>query len=139
MGVYSRILLPLDCSEVDEAIVCHVALLAKSEGATVILVHVVHSHTLDQDRVLKERAETHLARRKAELEESGVAVETLLLSGEPEMELVKEIGRGDYDLVAMATHGHKLFSDILFGSVSDHLKHEVDVPILLVRGTACAG
>ena len=78
-----------------------------------------------------------MAARKAELEAAGVETETLILSGEPEIELVKEIETGEYDLVALATHGHKLLADILFGSVSDHLKHEVDIPILLVRGTRC--
>ena len=63
-----------------------------------------------------------------------IEAETLLLSGEPEVELEKEIKTEKYDLVAMATHGHKAFSDILLGSVSDHLKHTIDVPILMVRG-----
>ncbi len=138
MGVYAKILVPLDCSPVDDAILCHVARLAKAEGSTVVLCHVVHSHTLDQDRVLRERAEEHFQRRKAELDADGVPVELLLLSGEPEVELVKEVNGGDYDLVALATHGHKFFSDILFGSVSKHLKHEVSTPILLIRGNSCA-
>jgi universal stress protein A len=137
MGVYRKILVPLDCSEVDEAIVCHVAALAKSEGATVVLAHVVHSHTLDQDRALKERALACTRRHEAELKAMGVPTETLLLSGEPEVELVQAINAGDYDLIAMATHGHRFFLDLLLGSVSDHLKHKVSVPLLLVRGTAC--
>ena len=62
----------------------------------------------------------------------------MIFSGEPEIELVKEIETGKYDLVALATHGHKIFADILYGSVSDHLKHRVDVPILLVHGSACS-
>lgn len=139
MGTYQNILVPLDCTDVDDAIICHIASLAKSEGAGVTLVRVVHSHTLDQDRVLKAQAEECMKVRSVELEDAGIKVETLILSGEPEVELVKEINKGSYDLIALATHGHKLFSDLLFGSVSDHLKHEVNVPILLIRGTHCAG
>jgi nucleotide-binding universal stress UspA family protein len=135
MGAYRKILVLLDCSPVDEVIVNHVAILAKSEGASVVLSHVVHSHTLDQDRTLRQKAVDWLDRNKEKFVEAGVPVDTLILSGEPEVELVKEIESGDYDLIALATHGHKLFSDILFGSVSDHLKHEIFVPILLIRGS----
>ena len=38
----------------------HVAALALQNKATVHLLHVVHSHTLDQDRTLREQAETAL-------------------------------------------------------------------------------
>ncbi len=44
-----------------------------------------------------------------------------------------EIETGEYDLVAMATHGHNFFGDILFGSVSDSLKHKINVPLLLLK------
>jgi len=137
MGVYRKILVPLDCSEFDDAIICHVALLAKAENSAVVLTRVVHSHTLDQDRILREKALACLDNRRTELEAQGIRTESRILSGEPEAELLKEINEGDYDLVAMATHGHKLAADILLGSVSDHLKHRVDIPILLVRGNRC--
>ena len=36
-------------------------------------------------------------------------------------------------LVAMATHGHTLIGDILFGSVSESLKHKISIPLLLLK------
>lgn len=134
MGFYRKILVLLDCSPVDDVIIDHVKGLAKAEEASVVLLHVVHSHTLDQDRALGERARSCGARRAAEFEALSIPVETLLLSGEPEVEIVKHVRHGDYDLLALATHGHKVFSDILYGSVSDHLKHELDIPLLLIKG-----
>jgi nucleotide-binding universal stress UspA family protein len=62
-------------------------------------------------------------------------VNKLLLSGEPEEELEKAINQGDYDLVAMGTHGHTGFEDLLYGSVSRYLKHRITVPLLMVRNT----
>jgi universal stress protein A len=111
MGTYNRILVLLDCSPVDEAILCHIGNLARSESASVVLVHVVHSHTLDQDRALREKALKCMESRTAQLAASGVTADTLLLSGEPEVELVKEIRSGNYDLVALATHGHRLLAE----------------------------
>ena len=134
MCLFTHILVLLDCSPVDDAILDMVVKLAGCGNATVTLVHVVHSHTIDQDRILKEKAEQCVAARLQQLTAASIQANTLLLSGEPEKELVKEINKGEYDLVALATHGHKVFSDLLLGSVSDHLKHEVDVPLLMVKG-----
>lgn len=63
------------------------------------------------------------------------SVTKLLLSGEPEIELEKEINQGTYDLVAMGTHGHKRLGDMLYGSVSHHLKHTIEIPLLMVKSS----
>jgi hypothetical protein len=52
MQVYRKILVTIDCSSVDDTIVAHVSALALQNNAQVALLHVVHSHTLDQHRVL---------------------------------------------------------------------------------------
>lgn len=135
MAVYHNILITLDCSDVDDTIVHHILSLAKSEQASVVLVHVVHSHTLDQDRILKGKADICIERHKQQFEAAAIPVTTKLLSGEPEIELVREIEAHRYDLVAMATHGHTYFSDLLLGSVSNHLKHHVKVPILMINSS----
>jgi len=134
MCLFSHILVLLDCSPVDDAIIDKIMPLAVCGKAAVTMVHVVHSHTIDQDRALKDKTEQCMAARVRQLERASIPAHALMLSGEPEAELVKEINSGHYDLVALATHGHKLFSDLLLGSVSEHLKHEVSVPLLMVRG-----
>jgi len=133
--MFSHILVLLDCTPVDDAIVSKILDMVTGQNCKVTLVHVVHSHTIDQDRVFKKKTDDCISERIAQFVAAGINVTSLILSGEPEIELVKEINKGTYDLVAMATHGHKFFSDVLYGSVSDHLKHEVAVPLLLVRGT----
>jgi len=133
MQVYRKILVTLDCSPVDEAILRHVSALARQNEAQVYLLHVVHSHTLDQDRVLREKAQSCLEAGRAMLQAEGVEARTLIRSGEPDTEILKEIAGADYDLVAMATHGHRFIGDILFGSVSESLKHKISVPLLLLK------
>ena len=39
----------------------------------------------------------------------------------------------DVDLIAMTTHGHRFISDILHGSTADKVRHEVDIPVLLLK------
>jgi nucleotide-binding universal stress UspA family protein len=133
MQVYKKILVTIDCSPVDEAILRHVAALARQNDAQVYLLHVVHSHTLDQDRVLRDQAQTCLDRYRTQLQTQGVQAHLVLRSGEPDTEILDEIAAQDYDLVAMATHGHTFLGDLLFGSVSRSLKHKINIPLLLLK------
>ena len=132
MQVYRKILVAMDCSSVDDAIVAHVSDLALQNNAQVYLLHVVHSHTLDQDRVLREQAEASLNTTCGLLKAEGLKAHVLIRSGEPDAEILEEIEGKDYDLVAMATHGHTFIGDFLFGSVSRTLKHKISVPLLLI-------
>ncbi|MCK9171440.1 MAG: universal stress protein [Treponema sp.] len=134
MSPFSNILVLLDCSSVDDAVVNEVIRIASCGNVRITLVHVVHSHTLDQDRALREKSGECMSERVRQFAASSVKAEPVFLSGEPETELTRYINAGTYDLVAMATHGHKLFQDVLLGSVSDYLKHTVSVPLLMVRG-----
>lgn len=134
MQLYKRILVTLDCSPVDEVIITHVTELALQNRAELTLLHVVHSHTLDQDRVLRQQANEALQTYQQKIDEQGIAVRKVIRRGEPDQEILKEIEKHDYDLVAMATHGHSFIGDILFGSVSRTLKHKIDIPLLLIKG-----
>lgn len=132
MQVYKKILVTMDCSPVDDVIIQHVSALALQNRAQVCLLHVVHSHTLDQDRVLLRMAEEALDSRRQLLEGRGIDVNVVIRSGEPDTEILEEIDEGGYDLVAMATHGHTFIGDFVFGSVSRTLKHRIRVPLLLI-------
>jgi nucleotide-binding universal stress UspA family protein len=132
MQVYKKILVAMDCSTVDDVIIEHVSSLAIQNNAQVYLIHVVHSHTLDQERALHEKTEACLKAGCETLQANGIEAHIVIRSGEPDKELLAEIEAKDYDLVAMATHGHSFVGDILYGSVSRTLKHKISVPLLLI-------
>ena len=133
MKVYREILVAIDCSAVDDPLVEQVSALALQLGATLHLLHVVHSHTLDQERFLREESMQLLDRHKNKLEADGIKVCVLIRSGEPEQEILREIEEKSYDLVAMAAHGHSLPERMLFGSVSRALRQNISIPLLLIR------
>ena len=133
MQVYRKILVTMDCSSVDDAIIEHVSALALQNNSQVVLLHVVHSHTLDQHRVLHEIAEASLKPHHKILQDHGIDARIIIRSGEPDTEILAEIEGAGYDLVAMATHGHTFIGDILFGSVSHSLKHRICIPLLLIN------
>ena len=132
MFLYPKILVAIDCSPVDEAILKHIIQLALQNNSKVYLIHVVHSHTIDQDRVLRSSAEKTLSQHCEMMKNHKVQANIIIRSGEPDDEIVKEVQENDYDLIAMATHGHSFFGDLLFGSVSRTLKHKVSIPLLLI-------
>jgi nucleotide-binding universal stress UspA family protein len=133
MQLYKKILVTIDCSPVDYTIIKHVSALAIQNSAKVYLLHVVHSHTLDQHRALKEKAESCLESHCINMESQKIEVYKVIRDGEPADEILDEIENNDYDLVAMATHGHTFIGDLLFGSVSKSLKHKIKVPLLLLK------
>ncbi len=132
MQLYKNILVTMDCSPVDDRILEHVAQLALQNRSKVFLLHVVHSHTLDEHRALTRNADILLAQGCQKLVDQGIDAKVVQRSGEPDEQILKEIQDGDYDLVAMATHGHSTFGQILFGSVSKTLKQKISIPMLLL-------
>lgn len=135
MTAFENILLLIDCSSADKKVIQVLKKMIDGSSSKLTLVHVIHSHTLDQQRDLREKANNYLESYKKDFIESGIKnTNILFLSGEPEAQLIKEINEGSYDLVAMGTHGHKGFKDLLYGSVSTSLKHHVETPLLLVKG-----
>ncbi|MDK2857198.1 MAG: hypothetical protein PWQ29_692 [Verrucomicrobiota bacterium] len=133
MQLYKKILVTIDCSPVDDAIVEHIALLAAQNHAEVHLLHVVHAHTIDQRRTLRAQAEACLEKHCEKLRAQNIETGKIMPYGEPNEQILKEIEGGGYDLVAMATHGHTFAGDLLFGSVSESLKHKISIPLLLLK------
>ncbi len=132
--MYQNILLLMDCSPVDEAILEHVVALAEVHGSQVHLFHVIHAHTLDQRRALEQKAEECLTRALATLERGGISAHRSTSEGEPIEQILQQLSRQEYDLIALATHGHGPVAEVILGSVCRALRHHTDKPILMIRG-----
>ena len=78
MALYTRILVPLDGSAIDKALLEHVAQIARLTGADVVLLRVAHYHTRDTMAHEVEEAEELLAKAAAELSDKDVRVQTLV-------------------------------------------------------------
>jgi universal stress protein A len=138
--MYQHILIALEHSAADETILDHIKPLAKLTGARLLLLHVADGwvarnydrlELAESEEMLEDRA--YLAGRAAELRAEGFTVDYLLALGEPADEVVKVAAERGVDLVAMSTHGHRFISDLLHGSTADKVRHQVDVPVLLLK------
>ena len=140
--MYHRILVPLECSEYDDAIVSHVRDLARLCGASVVLIHVADGWAArnQMQLALRESDEMKIDREYLEsrcdaLEAEGITAECVLAGGDPGTEIAAAAQREGCDLVAMSTHGHRGVQDLIRGSVANDVRHRTTVPVLMVRGT----
>ena len=112
-------------------------------SASLLLVHVADGFAARhfEDLNLRESEEirddrAYLARRCDELRAAGLSVDSRLAMGDPATELIRIASEERVDLIAMATHGHRLLGDIIHGATVDRVRHTVRVPVLLLRGQA---
>jgi nucleotide-binding universal stress UspA family protein len=138
--MYKRILVAVENSEADRTILAHVCELARLTGAGLLLVHVADgwaARNFDQLK-LRESEEmkvdrAYLQRLAAELRADSLKVEAELAMGDPATELIRLAGERDVDLIAMSTHGHRLFNDLVRGTTVSKVRHLVKIPVLLLR------
>ncbi len=144
--LYSKILVPLENSPYDAAILAHVRRLARASEASILLIHVADGWAarnmaqleLRESEELKEDRE-YLDRTAAALEADGYSVDAVLAGGDPVREIIDAAERERCDLIAMSTHGHRFLKDLLFGSVAESVRHRCTIPVLLVRGSRDSG
>jgi nucleotide-binding universal stress UspA family protein len=139
--VYNRILVAIEHSKADEAILEHIVKLARMTGAKLLLVHVADGWAARhfEDLNLRESEEirddrAYLSKRCEELRAEGLTVDSRLAMGDPATQLIRIAGEENVDLIAMSTHGHRFLSDIIHGTTVDRVRHIVRVPVLLLRG-----
>ena len=58
--------------------------------------------------------------------------------GDPATELTKVAVEESVDLIAMSTHGHRFLNDLLRGATADRVRHNVQIPVLMVRAVKSA-
>ena len=139
--MYKRILVPLEHTSYDAAILEHVCRLASFCEAEVVLIHVadgwaarnVHQLKLRESEEMRDDRE-YLEKICGDLEQHGLRAECVLAAGNPSSEIAAAAEREHVDLIAMSTHGHRFVKDVLYGSVANEVRHISKVPVLLVRG-----
>jgi len=138
--MYQNILVAIEHSDADRTVIEHVQQLARLTGASLLLVHVADGWVARHydDLQLRESEEmkedrSYLEQLRLELAGRGFTVRTLLALGDPATQLVKVAEREGVDLIAMSTHGHRFLNDLLRGSTADRVRHNVGVPVLMIK------
>ena len=137
--VYKRILVPLDHTPLDRLAVSHAAAMARLYGAELFLLHVEEGVTSrmygrEASTAETEAGEQYLERIAQSLRGQGITVEAAIShSPSPTKEIVRYAREVHPDLVIMGAHGHGGLKDLIFGTTIDPVRHNLEVPMLIVR------
>lgn len=138
--MYRKILVALDTTASDQALLPPISRLAGIVKADLLLVHVAdgwvarnfnqlnlaESEEMRSDwRYLEETA----ARLRLE---TGLSVATRLALGNPPDQILSIAEGEGCDLIAFASHGHRLVGDLIHGSTIERVRHRARVPILVI-------
>ena len=138
--MYLKILVALENSSTDEAILAHIEPLARLMQSELVLVHVADGwvarnqsqlNLAESEEMRDDRA--YLERVRARFAEGGIPAEAVLLTGEPADGIVRLARESGVDLIAMSTHGHRFLGDLIYGSTASRVRHTVEIPVLLLR------
>ena len=138
--MYQHILIPLENSATDQVILGHIKSLVRLTGANLLLLHVAdgwvarnfNQFKLAESEEMKTDRE-YLNNVARQLRDDGFSVQTVLALGDPPEEILKVAESEHCDLIAMASHGHRLFGDLFHGSTLTEVRHRTSIPILVIR------
>jgi nucleotide-binding universal stress UspA family protein len=136
--MYETILVTLDGTPTDRAIIQHIKQLAHLAHSRLVLLHVADgwaARTYGPDAISPEISEdlAYLEKVRAEFEAAGIPAQAELAYGEAPKEIIKWVEQKGCDLVAMSTHGHRFIKDIFLGTTATRVQHNISVPVLLLR------
>lgn len=138
--MYEKILIALENSKYDQALLDHVLQLASLTHSELLLVHVSDGwvarnyerlQLAESEEMIQDR--TYLQNLANKLNNQGFKTTWVLALGNPPDEILKTAEAHGCTLIAMGSHGHRFFQDILFGSTISKVRHLTKLPVLLVK------
>lgn len=138
--MFKKILVALDHSHADDALLPRVKELARLTRAEILLLHVSTGWAAQWQKNLNladseemRSDQQYLDEVKVKLSAEGFSVTTRHDAGKPSDAILKAAREEGCDLIAMTTHGHKWLSDLIYGTTITKVRHEAETPIFLVR------
>jgi nucleotide-binding universal stress UspA family protein len=151
--MYTKILVPLDGSELAECVLPQVeAITTGCQVSTVVFVRVAEpiempegesrmAFTEEQWKQLEadrtSDAQKYFEQLTQRLDFKGAQLETKVLSGKAADTLADYADGNDFDLIIIATHGRSGVSRWVWGSVAERILRSACVPVLMVRAPGC--
>jgi nucleotide-binding universal stress UspA family protein len=143
--MFTRILVPLDGSELAEQVLPYVRILGKGLQARVELLRVFEpvspsladpAHGLYLDRIIasvRTQMQDYVENVAASLRKDGLTVSTIVHEGNAAASIVQEAETIPDTLVAISTHGRSGVTGWVMGSTTDKVLHATTHPVFVVR------
>ena len=137
---YRRILVTLDHTPLDRLALAHASALARAHSAKLYLLHVEEGATSQVYGSLSSTAEVEAGREYlntlvASLGQMVGVESEIRHSPNPPHEIVAYARQIHPDLLVMGAHGHGGLQDLIFGNTIDPVRHQLRIPVLVVRET----
>ncbi len=135
---FKRIGVTLAFTKDDKRTLSHACQLARQYDAEVMLIHVVESAVgqvfgaQSYDAEAREDEE-YLTQLQRSLSDKGIPTHHQLGFGNVTKEIVRITREQNIDMLVMGGHGHRGIKDIIFGSTITGVRHELDIPVVVVR------
>ncbi|NBO94140.1 MAG: universal stress protein, partial [Planctomycetia bacterium] len=103
-----------------------------------ILIHIVESASSRvlydmSDDLETRRDQERLDRYVSQLGERQLSARGILGFNDRALEIARIAREEGADMLVIGAHGHKGFSDILYGQTIDAVRHELSIPVLIVN------
>ena len=128
----SKMLVPVDGSEYAEKAARYAGLMARKIDAKVTLLYVQESGIFSLRPEATKAVGTRILSDAAKRFE-GIEVDQKLESGDPAKIITKTASKENYDIIVIGSRGLGFVERFLLGSVSDHVIHYADVPVLVIK------
>ena len=155
--MFTKVLVPLDNTEISEGIIPLVTQLAQGLGMEVVLATAINlDHTQgglfgrirggvggsppptaevsqnQSEEIAESDARSRLDELADGMSQSGISVESMVGFGEASETIIRMATDSECDLIAMSTRGRGALSSGLLGSVTYRTMHESPMPVLAV-------
>jgi len=134
---YNHIAITVDFSMSDSTALSY-AIAQGGKAAEYILIHIVETagarmmdSEIDDLETVSDKL--NLEKYKNDLESKGYTIITKLGFGNPKKSIPEIVNTVNCDLLVMGAHGHRVLKDIIFGTTLDAVRHNVNVPVLIVK------
>jgi manganese transport protein len=134
---YRIIAVALDFSQVDKRIV-NTAVNMGNKETVFHLIHIVESANAIFLGNIAGDLETNEDKQTLELYASQLRLNeyrviTEIGFGNPRKEIPAYVKKINADMLILGSHGHGYLKDLLFGTVINSVRHQVDIPVLIVK------
>ena len=134
---FTKIAIAIDFSEIDVRTLRYAISMGTPE-TLYLLIHVVESAgaiILGDEIRDKETGDDakRLEYYAVEMNAKGFKTETYLGFGNPKKSIPLAVSEFGADLLVLGAHGHRLFKDLIFGTTVDSVRHNVNIPVFIVR------
>ncbi|MDD5704480.1 MAG: universal stress protein [Kiritimatiellae bacterium] len=147
-----KILCPVDFSETSDLATQYAVALARQNGASLTLLHVVAPPlaalpgetgilAVPQADIneIASACQERLGRIVGTMGAADLNVQYKVVSGVPFLEIARFARENDFDMIVMGSHGRSGLGHLLIGSVAERVVRKAPCPVLTVKDRARAG